>query len=118
MRIEIKPFSVNKQYNTCCMRCKTSKYVRRTLTPDYKNFKKQLLSLLPPLNIDFKKQLKVHVVYGFSSKASDIDNPAKSTLDVLSLKYGFNDNQIYDFHELKVITKKGEEFIELTINEI
>jgi Holliday junction resolvase RusA-like endonuclease len=107
MKIEIKPLSVNNAWQG-----------KRFKTNEYKLFEKAMLLMLPPLKIDFKKQLKVEVVFGFSSHGSDIDNPLKPTLDCLSKKYGINDNKIYELNVKKEIVKKGEEFIKLNINEI
>lgn len=74
--------------------------------------------LLPPLKIDFKRDLSVELTFGFSSVSSDIDNPLKPILDVLQKKYKFDDKQIFELNVKKEIVKKGDEFIELTINEI
>jgi hypothetical protein len=45
--------------------------------------------------------------------ASDYDNPVKIFQDVLSKKYGFNDNRIFAGHQYKILVPKGEEFINL-----
>ena len=74
--------------------------------------------MLPPLKINFKRDLRVHLTFGFSSTLSDIDNPLKPILDVLQKKYRFDDKQIFELKVKKEIVKKGEEFIELKINEI
>ena len=107
MKIEIKPLSVNQAWQG-----------QRFKTPKYKSFEKYLLLLLPKLDIDFDAPLKVDITFGFSNRASDIDNPTKPILDVLQKKYGFNDSQIYELNIKKEIVKKGEDFIKLTINEI
>ena len=107
MKIQIKPLSVN-----VCWQGKRYK------TPKYKTYEKELSLLLPPLKINFKRDLKIDLVFGFSSTLSDIDNPLKPILDVLQKKYGFDDKQIFELQVKKEIVKKGDEFIELTINEI
>lgn len=107
MRIEVKPFSVNQAWQG-----------KRFRSNAYKKFQNDMMLMLPPLKISFKKRLKVDLVFGFSSKAADIDNPIKPLLDILQKKYGFNDNQIYQMNVVKEITKKSEEFIKLQINEI
>jgi Holliday junction resolvase RusA-like endonuclease len=107
MKISVKPFSVNEAWKG-----------KRYRTDKYKAFINVMMGMLPPLKISFKKNLKVNLVFGFSSKAADIDNPIKPLLDILQKKYGFNDNQIYQMNVEKKITKKGEEFIELSIHEI
>lgn len=107
MIIEIKPLSINEAWQG-----------RRFKTDKYKSFEKQMLMMLPPLEIDFKAQLKVDLTFGFSSRASDIDNGLKPVLDCLQKKYGINDNKIYALNVKKEITKRGSEFIKLQINEI
>lgn len=107
MKINIKPLSVNKAWKG-----------RRFKTDEYKIWIKEFYCLLPPIKINFKNDLKVEVVFGFSSKASDIDNPLKPLIDVIQKKYKFNDNQIQELFVKKEIVKKGDEFITLKINEI
>lgn len=107
MKIEIKPLSVNDAWQG-----------RRFKTDKYKAFEKQMLLMLPPLKINFKALLKIDVVFGFSSKGSDVDNGLKPTLDVLQKKYGINDNRIYEINLKKEIVPKGQEFIKLSINEL
>lgn len=107
MKIEIKPLSVNDAWQG-----------RRFKTGKYKAFEKQMLLMLPPLKINFKALLKIDVVFGFSSKGSDVDNGLKPTLDVLQKKYGINDNRIYEINLKKEIVPKGKEFIKLSINEL
>ena len=105
MRIEIKPLSVNDAWQG-----------KRFKTPKYKSWQKDLLILLPNLKIKFKGDLKVDFVFGFSSKASDIDNPLKPLIDTLQKKYKFNDNQIQELIVKKELVKKGEEFITINID--
>jgi len=107
MKIYIKPLSVNQVWQG-----------KRYKTPKYKSYEKELLLMLPPLKINFKRDLSVHLTFGFSSILSDIDNPLKPILDVLQKKYRFDDKQIFELKVKKEIVKKGEEFIELKINEI
>jgi len=107
MKIYIKPLSVNQVWQG-----------KRYKTPKYKSYEKELLLMLPPLKINFKRDLSVHLTFGFSSTLSDIDNPLKPILDVLQKKYRFDDKQIFELKVKKEIVKKGEEFIELKINEI
>lgn len=105
IEIKIKPLSVNKVWQG-----------RRFKTNDYRKYEKELLSLLPKQTI--KGQLKVNVIFGFSSKLSDIDNPLKPFLDVLCKKYNFDDRQIFELNVKKDIVKKGSEFIKYKIQTI
>ena len=100
MRIEIKPLSVNKAWQG-----------RRFKTKMYKEFEEYFLMLLPSNYKIPSGGLRLYLEYGFSSKASDVDNPTKMVVDVLSKKYGFNDNRIYSLRLEKKIVKKGSEYI-------
>lgn len=73
---------------------------------------------MPPINIKFKNNLKLDIVFGFSTSTADIDNPLKPLLDCLQKKYGFNDRSIYELHVKKEIVKKGKEFIQVKFTEI
>ena len=105
-RVNIKPVSVNIAFQG-----------RRFKTPQYKKFEQDLLSILPPKNISANR-LKVVYRFGFSSKLSDLANPEKLVTDILSKKYGFNDNQIYEMQLFKEIVPKGAEFLEFEITEL
>ena len=107
IEIKIKPLSVNEAWKG-----------RRFKTGKYKQFEKDLLSLLPKKYIIPDGKLKIFFIWGFSSKASDWDNPIKTMQDVLQKKYNFNDNRIYDAHVKKIDVKKGNEFIKFKIEEI
>lgn len=107
MIIKIKPLSVNKCWQG-----------KRYKTIDYKRFEKDALLLLPKKLEIPKGKLKIYIKWGFSSSASDYDNPIKPFQDILQLKYKFNDNRIFKAIIEKEIVKKGDEFIEFEINEI
>tara|TARA_R100000655_G_scaffold105020_1_gene152832 strand:+ start:1065 stop:1421 length:357 start_codon:yes stop_codon:yes gene_type:complete len=108
MKINIKPLSINKAWKG-----------RRYKTDKYKAYEKELLYLLPN-----KKQignlegpLKIDIEFGFSSSASDFDNPIKPLIDILQKKYHFNDNQIYEANIKKVIVDKGDEYLMFDIRQ-
>jgi len=103
-RIEIKPLSVNEAFTG--VRYKTDKY---------KSFERSCLFLLPKMKVP-DGDLQIHYTFGFSSKGSDLDNAVKQTTDILSKKYGFNDNRVYRIIIDKAIVKKGCEFIEVEIS--
>jgi len=103
--VKIKPLSVNQVWQG-----------RRFKTKKYHQYEKELSSLLPQAS--FKGCLKINVVFGFSSKLSDIDNPLKPFLDVLVKKYNFDDRQIFELNVKKEIVKKGSEFIKYKIKEL
>ena len=54
----------------------------------------------------------------YSDKKSDLDNFLKPFLDVLSKKYNFNDNKIYEMKLKKKIVDKGNEYIEFAFYKI
>ena len=105
-KLNIKPISVNAAY-----------YGRRTATKELRAFKKTVSLILKPKEIPEGK-LFISLEFGFSSKASDIDNAVKAFLDCLQAKYGFNDNRVYEMHLLKCIVNKGEEYIKFKINKL
>lgn len=90
IKIDIKPLSVNEAFQG-----------KRFKTPKYNGFQKEMLLKLPMINNPLNGMLKVNIVYGFSSKLSDIDNPTKMLLDCLVKKYGFDDRQIYELSQKK-----------------
>jgi len=103
INIKLKPLSVNQAWRG-----------RRYKSNQYKSFERKLLYLLPTLLVpDGKLQLNLQL--GFSNRGSDLDNPVKMIQDVLSKKYGFNDNLIYRIVLDKVIVKKGKEFIKFEL---
>ena len=103
MKVNIKPLSVNKAWQG-----------RRFKTNEYKTFEKEMMLKLKPIEIP-EGPLCVSFVFGFSNKASDIDNPLKPAIDILQKKYGFNDNRIYSLEVVKEIVQKGKEFIHFNI---
>ena len=103
--IQIKPLSVNECFKG-----------RRFRTSKYDIFIRNMLLLLPlKLEIPNEKNIKLAIEFGFSSKASDIDNCCKSFIDCLVKKYGFDDRYIYELHVFKTIVPKGKEFITFKI---
>ena len=101
--IPIKPLSVNEAWKG-----------QRYKTDAYKKYEKAMFLLLPKIKVGEGK-LGIDIEYGFSNSASDVDNPTKLFLDILSKKYGFNDSRIYELTLRKTIVKKGKEFISVYI---
>ena len=98
-QINIKPLSLNKAYSG-----------RRFKSKELEMYKKELSYLLPKKS-KLTGELSVKIVFGFSSKGSDIDNCVKCFLDALSENYGFNDNRVYKLEVEKVDVVKGQEYI-------
>jgi Holliday junction resolvase RusA-like endonuclease len=103
-KINEKPLSVNQAWQG-----------KRFKTPVYKEYEKAMLLKMPLKNIEPNQMLRVEFFFGFSNKASDLDNPVKLLLDIAQKKYGFNDSNIYELNVRKCIVKKGEEFIQMGI---
>ena len=105
-RIFIKPISVNQAWKG-----------RRFKTNLYKDYESQMLKMLPDMKVNGGK-LEIHFIFAFSNKMADVTNPIKMTEDILTKKYGFNDNMVYRMVVEKEIVKKGAEHIRFTIKEI
>ena len=103
--INIKPLSVNEAFKG-----------RKFRTDKYDCFISNMMKLLPK-TIEFadKENIKLAIEFGFSSKASDIDNCCKSFIDCLVKKYGVDDRHIWELHVFKAIVKKGDEYIKFKI---
>ena len=99
MKVNIKPLSVNQCYRG-----------RRFKTKEYNQYEKDVMAQLPTLIIP-GGELELHIQAGFSNKGADIDNIAKTFIDILQKAYCFNDNRIYQLHLYKKIVPKGEEYI-------
>lgn len=106
MRLSIKPLSVNQVWQG-----------KRFKTKAYKDYEKEVLLTLKPLEVSGGK-LRLHLLFGLSSKNADIDNPVKPFIDCLQKRYNFNDRQIYSLIIDKVDVPKGQEFIEFSITSI
>jgi len=103
--IQIKPLSVNEAFKG-----------KRFRTDKYDIFIINMLFLLPKqIDIPNQNNIKLAIEFGFSSKASDIDNCCKSFIDCLVKKYKVDDRYIYEMHVFKSIVKKGEEYIKFKI---
>lgn len=104
VKVNIKPLSNNDMYGG-----------RKVKSYKYRNFEREMLSLLPDDYEIPEGKLSLLLVVGFSSKLSDLDNAFKPFIDCLQLKYGFNDKRIYYIEAYKEDVKRGKEFIEFEI---
>jgi len=104
-KLDIKPFSVNDAWKG-----------RRRRTENYKDFENAVF-MLAPNGLKIPKGVPLRAIYwwGFSSNGSDYDNPIKPLQDVLSKKYGFNDNQIMQGMQFKEVVPKGQEYVAFLI---
>ena len=90
---------------------------RRFKSKKYDKFERDALFLLPKFVLP-KPPYKISYVWGFSSIASDIDNPTKMVQDILSKKYGFDDKLIHEISIKKQMVKKGSEFFAFQIESL
>lgn len=102
--IKIKPLSINKAFKG-----------RRFKTDAYKKYEIDVYKLLPRNLVIPDGDLAIALEFGFSSKASDFDNPVKMFVDILQKKYQFNDNRIMVCAIIKKQVKKGHEYTKFAI---
>ena len=101
VKINIKPLSVNQCFQG-----------KRYKTHKYKSYETELmLVLLPKMMYIPEGKLQIYLKFGFSSKASDWDNPVKPFQDILQKKYGFDDKRIFKAIVEKELVKKGDEYV-------
>lgn len=103
-KLNQKPLSVNLAWQG-----------KRFKTPRYKEYEKAVTLRMPAGKIDPTQMLRIEFFFGFSNKASDLDNPVKLLLDIAQKKYCFNDSNVFELNVRKCIVKKGEEFIHMGI---
>ena len=103
-KINQKPLSVNQAWQG-----------KRFKTPIYKDYEKSMLLMMPKAKVDAEEMLRVEFFFGFSNKASDLDNPVKLLMDIAQKKYCFNDKNVFELNIRKCLVKKGEEFIQMGI---
>ena len=103
-KLNEKPLSVNEAWQG-----------KRFKTPLYKAYEQTILLTMPKAKIDAEQMLRIEFFFGFSNKASDLDNPVKLLLDIAQKKYGFNDKNVFELNVRKCIVKKGDEFIQMGI---
>ena len=103
-KLNEKPLSVNEAWQG-----------KRFKTPLYKAYEQMILLTMPKGKIDAEQMLRIEFFFGFSNKASDLDNPVKLLLDIAQKKYGFDDKNVFELNVRKCIVKKGEEFIQMGI---
>lgn len=108
-KLEIKPLSVNR-----ASMVQKGQIIK---TAEFRKYVKDIHLLLPPSLEIPENKISLHIIFGFSNKNADLDNPVKPFQDCLQKKYKFNDNKIYFLSVTKEITKKGQEFIKFRIED-
>lgn len=109
VKLNIKPLSANKMH-----------YARmKKDTKEYKEYKGDIAGLIGgDYGVSPKAQLKLTLVTGYSSKASDLDNAFKPLLDSMQLCMGFDDKQVYEINAYKDVVKRGEEYLLIKLEQI
>lgn len=116
-----KPMSANRMEGIRAIRTKTGKSFTQTYpTKDYKEFLERFKEATKDKTWRFeeKARLKIYIWPFFSNKASDLDNVAKPTLDALQKVFNWNDKHAYELHLIKNFAKRGEEKLEIEIEEL
>ena len=103
IHLPVKPLSVNDAWQG-----------KRFKTNNYKNYEKKILFMLPA-KVKIPEMIRIEFVFGFSSKASDLDNPVKMILDIMQKRYNFNDSRVWEMEVQKKIVPKGQEYIKINI---
>lgn len=102
--IPLKPLSINEAW-----------VGKLTKTAKHNKYRNDLLFLLPN-NINLPPPpYELHLEWGFSSAASDFDNPVKPFVDALAQKYGFNDKLVKRCIIDVERAAKGKEYIAFEI---
>lgn len=105
-KVNVKALSVNSCYQG-----------KRFKNQTHKEYVKEVLSQLPVKYIGIPPY-KLILEIGLSSKLQDLDNCIKVFQDCLTVKYNFNDRDIYEIQATKFIVPKGEEYIKFDIIEL
>jgi Holliday junction resolvase RusA-like endonuclease len=104
-KINIKALSVNSCYQG-----------KRFKNQVHKEYVSEVMKQLPTFFIG-RPPYKLILEFGLSSKLQDLDNCIKVFQDCLTVKYDFNDRDIYQLEAVKLNIKKGEEYIKFDIIE-
>lgn len=103
-RVNVKPLSVNNAWKG-----------KRYRSKKYDSFEALVKSQLPQKIELPEPPYTIHLKFGFSSAASDWDNPIKPTQDVIAKKYGFNDKLIKKGIVETEQVPKGKEYFEFEL---
>ena len=105
-QINIKALSVNSCYQG-----------KRFKNQVHKDYVKEVLSQLPIKFIGIPPY-KLILEFGLSSKLQDLDNCIKVFQDCLTVKYDFNDRDVYMIEARKFIVDKNKEYISFDLLEL
>ena len=113
--------SANRMVAYRAIKTKTGRmFAQEYPTATYKEFYERCMPQLEVLDwpFDTEQRLLVRINAYFSNRASDLDNVAKPSLDLLQKAFGsFNDKFVYRLEMDKHLVKRGEEKLEIEITE-
>ena len=116
-----KPMSANRMEGIRAVRTKDGRNFTQTYpTKEYKQFLERFQEAATECKWDFDKTscIKIEFKAFFSNKASDLDNVLKPSLDALQKVFDWNDKHCYEIAAYKHLVKKGEERLEINVEEI
>ena len=89
-------------------------------TKEYKEFLERFTEATTERSWQFEKTANLKITFKgfFSNKASDLDNILKPSLDALQKVFEWNDKHVYEIVAYKNLVKKGNERLEIEIEEI
>lgn len=107
-----KPLSINAAY-----------FKNKRKTKAYNEYEDAWLSVLQgmsiPEDIETKTMLfRVDYEWGLSNNQADVDNPIKTTTDIMQNLLDFNDKQIRIVKATKRIVPKGKEYAKVKITQV
>jgi hypothetical protein len=128
-KLNVKPFSVNQQYDHINKKKKIRKgnliiiteYSKRVTSGKYLKFQRvfnKAIEQVPIFIIQPTDELHLHFEFGFSSKLSDTSNAIKSSEDLIADHFSYNDKQNKRVTTESFIVDKGEENIAFKLEKI
>ena len=116
-----KPMSANRMEGIRAIRTKDGRNFTQTYpTKQYKEFLERFIEATNGLSWQFEKTADIKITFNvfFSNRASDLDNILKPTLDAIQKVFDWNDKYCYQIAAYKNLVKKGEERLEINVEEI
>ena len=103
------------------VRTKSGKnFAQKYPTTEYKLFLSNFIESTNEMSWQFEKTADLKVTFNafFSNRASDLDNVLKPSLDALQKVFDWNDKYCYEIAAYKHLVKRGEERLEINVEEI
>ena len=118
----LNPWSIQTTINQKPLSINAAHYRNKKMTVSYKNYRTAWEIHFNNNNIKAHPEIKdmklyIGFMFGFSNRASDVDNPLKPAIDTLQNLLDFNDKQVYKVKASKSIVTKGNEFVSVYLTE-